>query len=58
MLLGWNTPEQLVNGAMWGHIFEIFVFAEVLKSYYNNGIVRPPLYYYRNKDKNEINPCS
>ena len=53
-LLGWNTPEQLVNGAMWGHIFESFVFAEVLKSYYNDGIVKPPLYYYRDKDKNEI----
>ncbi len=53
-LLGWNTPEQLANGAMWGHIFESFVFAEVLKSYYNDGIVRPPLYYYRDKDKNEI----
>jgi len=53
-LLGWNTPEQLTNGAMWGHIFESFVFAEVLKSYYNDGIVKPPLYYYRDKDKNEI----
>ena len=53
-LLGWNTPEQLVNGAMWGHIFESFVFGEVLKSYYNDGIVKPPLYYYRDKDKNEI----
>jgi predicted AAA+ superfamily ATPase len=53
-LLGWNTPEQLVNGAMWGYIFESFVFAEILKSYYNNGIVTPPLYYYRDKDKNEI----
>ncbi len=53
-LLGWNTPEQLTNGAMWGHIFESFVFAEILKSYYNNGIVKPPLYYYRDKDKNEI----
>ncbi|MDD2362065.1 MAG: ATP-binding protein [Eubacteriales bacterium] len=53
-LLGWNTPEQLVNGAMWGHIFESFVFAEILKSYYNNGIVKPPLYYYRDADKNEI----
>jgi predicted AAA+ superfamily ATPase len=53
-LLGWNTPEQLVNGAMWGHMFESFVFAEVLKSYYNDGIVRPPLYYCRDKDKNEI----
>ena len=53
-LLGWNTPEQLANGAMWGHIFESFVFGEVLKSYYNDGIVKPPLYYYRDKDKNEI----
>jgi hypothetical protein len=53
-LLGWNTPEQLVNGAMWGHIFESFVFAEILKSYYNDGAVKPPLYYYRDADKNEI----
>jgi predicted AAA+ superfamily ATPase len=53
-LLGWNTPEQLVNGAVWGHMFESFVFAEILKSYYNNGVVKPPLYYYRDKDKNEI----
>ena len=53
-LLGWNTPEQLTNGAIWGHIFESFVFAEILKSYYNDGVVKPPLFYYRDKDKNEI----
>jgi predicted AAA+ superfamily ATPase len=53
-LLGWNTPEQLVSGAMWGHIFETFVFTEILKSYYNDGIVKPPLYYYRDKSKKEI----
>ena len=53
-LLGWNTPEQLVNGAMWGHIFESFIFTEILKSYYNDGIVKPSLYYYRDTDKNEI----
>ncbi|MBT9134304.1 MAG: hypothetical protein DDT39_01265 [Firmicutes bacterium] len=53
-LLGWNTPEQLVNGAMWGSIFETFVFTEVLKSYYNDGVAKPPLYYYRDTDKNEI----
>lgn len=53
-LLGWNTPEQLVKGAMWGHIFESFVFAEILKSYYNDGIVKSPLYFYRDSDKNEI----
>ncbi len=53
-LLGWNTPQQLTSGAMWGHMFESFVFTEILKSYYNDGIVKPPLYYYRDKDKNEI----
>ena len=53
-LLGWNTPQQLANGAMWGHIFESFVFAEILKSYYNDGITTPPLYHYRDTDKNEI----
>ena len=54
-LLGWNTPQQLTNGAMWGHIFESFVIAEILKSYYNDGITEAPLYYYRDKDRNEIN---
>ena len=53
-LLGWNTPEQLTNGAMWGHMFESFVFGEILKSYFNDGVVNPPLYYYRDKDRNEI----
>lgn len=53
-LLGWNTPEQMASGAMWGHLFETFVFTEVLKSYYNDGIVKPPLYYYRDKDKKEV----
>ena len=35
-------------------MFESFVFAEILKSYYNDGNVKPPLYYYRDKEKNEI----
>ena len=39
---------------MWGHIFESFVFGEVLKSYYNDGIVVPPLYYYRDRERSEI----
>ncbi|MDR2410419.1 MAG: DUF4143 domain-containing protein [Bacteroidales bacterium] len=51
---GWNTPQQLVSGARWGHIFETFVVSEVLKSYYNNGALYPPLCYYRDKEKNEI----
>ena len=46
-----GITEQLTGGAMWGHIFESFVFAEILKSYYNDGIIKPYLYYYRDTDK-------
>ena len=53
-LLKWNTPTQLFEGAMWGAMFETYVVAEVIKSYYNDGQVMLPLYYYRDKDKNEI----
>ena len=51
---GWNTPEQLINGAMWGQIFETWVISEVIKSYYNSGISLLPIYYYRDKEKREI----
>ena len=27
---------------------------EIIKSYYNSGELRPPLYFYRDKEKNEI----
>jgi len=53
-LLQWNTPEQLYEGAMWGAIFESYVIAEVIKSYYNDGQTLLPLYYYRDKEKNEV----
>ena len=53
-LSGWNTPQQLRDGARWGHIFETYVIGEILKSYYNNGIINVPLFYYRDKEKNEI----
>ena len=39
---------------MAGHIFENYVVAEILKSYYNTGDNNPPLYYYRDKDQKEI----
>ena len=42
------------NGAMAGAFFETFVVAEIIKSYYNKGIVEPPLYFYRDKDQREI----
>ena len=54
-LCGWNTPEQLTTGAVWGHIFETWVVSEVIKSYYNDGRTLLPLYYYRDKEKREVN---
>jgi hypothetical protein len=53
-LTKWNTPEVLEAGAMAGAFFETFVVAEVLKSYYNAGVLDPSLYYYRDKDANEV----
>ena len=53
-LTRWNTPEVLKNGAMAGAFFESFVLSEIVKSYYNRGILELPLYFYRDKDGNEI----
>lgn len=53
-LTRWNTPDVLKSGAMAGAFFESFVLSEILKSYYNIGILEPPLYFYRDKDMNEI----
>lgn len=53
-LTRWNTADVLKNGAMAGAFFESFILSEIIKSYYNMGILDPPLYFYRDKDKNEI----
>jgi len=53
-LTRWNTPQVLKNGAMAGAFFESFVISEIIKSYYNKGILEPPLYFYRDKNMNEI----
>ncbi len=53
-LTKWNTPDVLKNGAMAGAFFESFVISEVIKSYYNKGILEPPIYFYRDKEMNEI----
>ena len=39
---------------MAGAFFESFVISEIIKSYYNRGIIEPSLYFYRDKDMNEI----
>lgn len=53
-LTKWNTPDVLKSGAMAGTFFESFVISEIIKSYYNKGVVEPPLYFYRDRDMNEI----
>jgi predicted AAA+ superfamily ATPase len=52
-LTNWNTPDTLERGAMSGAFFETFTVTEIIKSYYHNGR-RPPLYYYRDSNGNEI----
>lgn len=53
-LTKWNTPDVLKNGAMAGAFFETFVVSEIIKSYYNKGILELPIYFYRDKDMREI----
>jgi predicted AAA+ superfamily ATPase len=53
-LTKWSSGDVLSSGAMAGAFFETFVVTEILKSYYNSGIIDPPIYFYRDKDKREI----
>ncbi len=52
-LLRWGNPEALETGAMAGSFFESYVFSEIYKSYINAG-KEPPIYYYRDRDRKEI----
>lgn len=53
-LTKWKTKDALEAGMMSGNFFENFVIVEIIKSYYNKGELRPPIYYYRDKEKREI----
>ena len=44
-LTRWNNAEVLKNGAMSGAFFETFVVSEIIKSYYNNGVLELPLFF-------------
>jgi hypothetical protein len=46
-LCSWNSPDALKNGAQAGNIFETYVVAEVMKSYYNAGRDTRNIFYYR-----------
>lgn len=52
-LTRWNSAEALESGAMDGSFFETWVVSEIYKSYINNG-KRPPLYFYRDSNRKEI----
>ena len=48
-----NSPEFMEASTMDGVFFETWVVSEIYKSYINNG-ERPPLYFYRDQNKKEI----
>lgn len=52
-LTRWTTADALEAGASSGTFFETFVVSEIMKSWYNAGKT-PPVFYYRDKDRNEI----
>lgn len=52
-LTQWNSAEALEAGAMSGTFFETWVVSEIYKSFLNEG-KRPPLFYYRDSNKKEI----
>ena len=53
-LTKWKTSEVLETGTMAGNFFENYVIIEIIKSYYNSGELRPPVYFYKDKEKREI----
>ncbi len=53
-LTRWTSAETLERGAMDGAFFETWVVSEIYKSYLNQGKTQPPLYFYRDGAKKEI----
>lgn len=53
-LVGWTNEKVAQNGAMNGQLFETFVVSEIFKSFYNAGKDTRGIYFYRDKDKKEI----
>lgn len=52
-LCKWGTPEALEAGSMSGAILETWAVAEILKSYWHQGL-EAPLYFYRDTEQREI----
>lgn len=52
-MMGWGSARVLENSEMSGAFFETWVVSEICKSYLNVG-KRPPLYFYRDSNRKEI----
>jgi len=52
-LTGWRTAETASSGAMAGALMESYCVSEIIKSYRNRGL-EPPVWYYRTKEKKEV----
>jgi predicted AAA+ superfamily ATPase len=52
-LCAWTSSETLSIGAMSGAILETYVVSEIIKSYIHHS-EQAQFYFYRDKDKNEI----
>ncbi len=52
-LCGIDCAETLENSFLKGRFFETFIYNEIRKSYINNGEIQT-LYYYRDKEQNEV----
>ncbi len=52
-LTGWSSPQTLEAGAMSGAILESWMFAEILKSYWHNGL-QAAIHFYRDRDHREV----
>lgn len=53
-LTKWKNKDVLEAGTMAGNFFENYVIVEIIKSFYNSGELRPPIYFYRDKEKRKI----
>ena len=52
-LTKWPDSTSLEAGAMSGAILETYLFSEMLKSYWHNGL-EAPFYFYRDTDQREV----
>lgn len=52
-LTKWPNHEALEAGAMSGAILETYIFTEILRSYWHNGL-EAHFYYYRDADQKEV----